>query len=861
MHTESSPSGSDRAAVAPGPAREARPVTRQPAQPLRVSGADAGCAHCGEPVPAGAIERGDAQQFCCSGCRIVFRMLEQHALQGYYDYRSRGDEAAARPALATGRDYAEFDDPRFLALYAREHGEERTLELLLEGVHCAACVWLVEKLPELVPGVTACRLDYARRIARVSFRDDLGAATAAGGASGAQVTRASRIAQTLDRLGYPPHAHREGERARLQRREERDLLTRLGVAGASAGNSMLFALALYSGAFSDMDPAHMRYFRWLSALVALPAVTWSAQVFYRGALGALRARRPHMDLPLSLGIVLGTAWGAFNLLRGQGEVYFDSLSTLVFVLLAARFVQVRQQARAELAAGSAQALTPRTARRLDESGVARVVPAESVPSGAHVEVLAGDVFPVDGLIESGCSKADTSWLTGESAAESVAPGSAVFAGTTNLMARVVVVAEQSGAETRAARLWLEVERASARRAPIATVADRASAYFLVGVLLLAVVAFLAWLPSGAAKGVEAAVALLVVTCPCGLALATPLAVSAALGQAARAGWLIKGGAALEALARPALIVFDKTGTLTLGKLSVVRWYGDLDLGAYIKTLELGSSHPIARALVEALADVAPLVVTEVVQRTGVGIEGNIEGRRVSVGAVHAVREALPDWANEALAELARAGLTPVVVSVDGHARTVIGLGDPLRPEAAGVLARLRQRGHRLALLSGDRQAVVSYVVGQLERSGSGSVPLFEAARGDVSPEGKLAFVEAARTRGNVFMVGDGVNDAAALAAASVGIAVHGGAEASLAAAHVFATQPGVQPLLALLQGARRALQVIHTNLAFSLVYNVIAAGLCLTLAVTPLWAAIIMPLSSLTVVSHSYRRRMFGGKS
>jgi P-type Cu2+ transporter len=839
------------------------------------------CSHCGERVPADAVEATSEHQFCCSGCRIVFRMLKEHSLESYYEYRSRDGDGGVMPAsLATGRDYAEFDDPRFLALYAQKHGEERTLELLLEGVHCAACVWLVEKLPELVPGVTQCRLDYARRLARVTFREPapgvgerpgvaseeagMGASSSAAALEGAETTRASAIAQTLDRLGYPPHAHRDGERARLQRREERALLTRLGVAGASAGNSMLFAIALYSGAFADMDAGHSRYFRLLSALVALPAVTWSAMVFYRGALAALRARRPHMDLPLSLGIALGAAWGLFNLARGEGEVYFDSLSTLVFVLLAARFVQVRQQARAELAAGSAQALTPRTARQLDDAGAERLVPAESVPVGGRVEVLAGDVFPVDGRIESGSTQVDTSWLTGESAAETVGRGGAVLAGTTNLMAAVVVIADRSGAETRAARLWREVERVSSRRAPIASIADRASAYFLVGVLVLAGVAFFAWLPFGASRAVEAAVALLVVTCPCGLALATPLAVSAALGQAARSGWLIKGGAALEALAQPALVVFDKTGTLTLGKLSVVRWYGDMTLQAHVKALELGSSHPIARALVEALAAVTARVATDVVQRTGVGIQGWIDGQRVAVGAVHSVEERLPAWATEALTELAREGLTPVVVSVEGRPRTVIGLGDPLRPEAAGVLARLRERGHRLALLSGDRQEVVNHVVAGLQRSAGiaspAGEPLFETARGDVSPEGKLAFVEAARARGNVFMVGDGVNDAAALAAASVGIAVHGGAEASLEAAHVFATRPGVQPLLELVEGARRALRVIHTNLAFSLVYNVVAASLCLSLAITPLWAAIIMPLSSLTVVSHSYRRRMFGGK-
>jgi P-type Cu2+ transporter len=835
------------------------PRSRPSALPAAAEAISA-CAHCGQPLrgeqPSGPEE---SARFCCSGCRIVHDMLRQHALDAYYDQRDREPRPPdAAPALATGRDYAEFDDPSFLALYAQERGDERTLELLLEGVHCAACVWLVEKLPELVPGVTQCRLDYARRTAVVSYQT-----APASGASAARptpTTQASAIARTLDRLGYPPHPHRDGERAALARREERDLLMRLGVAGASAGNSMLFALALYGGGFADMDASHMRYFRLLSALVALPAVTWSALVFYRGALGALRARRPHMDLPLSLGIALGAVWGAFNLLRGAGEVYFDSLSTLVFVLLAARFLQVRQQARAELAAGSARALTPHSARRLDESGAIRVVPSESVPRGARVEVLAGDTFPVDGRVVEGDSRADLGWLTGESAPQRIAAGSDVFAGTTNLMSRVIVEAETSGVETRAARLWQEVQRAASRRARIATIADRASGYFLVAVLALAGLGLLAWLPSGAGAAIEVAVALLVVTCPCGLALATPLTVSAALGQAARSGLLIKGGAFLEELSKPALIVFDKTGTLSEGRLSLVRWLGDASLGPEIKALEQTSSHPIARALVAALSGVEAAVATAIEHQLGVGVSGVVGDRRIAIGAPRSVSGPLPEWVDAALGQLATEGSSPVLVSVNGQVRAVLGLGDPVRPEAAQVLSSLRQRGHQLALLSGDRTAVVAHVVAQLEKE-SGESELFETARGELGPEAKLAIVEAERGRGRrVFMVGDGVNDAAALAAASVGIAVHGGAEASLHAADVIATRPGVQPILELCQGARRAIGVIYVNLAVSLVYNVVAASLCLMGAITPLWAAVIMPLSSLSVVIHSYRRHMFGAE-
>ena len=720
------------------------------------------CRHCGSPVPSALLEPGADQQFCCAGCRTVFQMLQAHALESYYE-QPKGGADALQPALTTGRDYSELNDPAFLDSFSSTNGAQRSAELLLEGVHCAACVWLVEKLPALVPGVTSCRLDYARRVAHVSWADD-------------SRELPSRIAQTLDRLGYPPHPYRSGSRAEVERREDRGLLLRIAVAGACAGNSMLFALALYAGAFSDMDPALLGYFRIWSVLVSLPAVLWSAQVFYRGAWAALRTRSAHMDLPLSLGIVLAAVSGTLNVARGHGDIYFDSLTMLIFVLLSARYLQGAQQRRAEQRAGSAQALTPHTARRIADSGAVQIVPAESVPEGAQIEVLAGEVIPVDGRVISGQSAVDRGWLTGESQPEAVQPGSAVLAGTTNLAARLVVRSEQSGSATRAARILREVEHAALNRAPIALLADRVSAYFLVGVLGASLLAFLIWLPAGIGTAFETAIALLVVTCPCGLALATPLAVSAALGQAARAGLLIKGGASLEALARPGWIAFDKTGTLTEGQLSLTEWVGDQSVRALVKALEAQSAHPIARALVRALADAGDLPVRDFEQRQGAGVAGNVAGQQVSVSAPHAVPVPLPEWAQSAVERLSRAAQTPSVVCVAGEVRAVLGLGDPIRSDAVATLQRLRALGHRLAILSGDRQQVVDALVERLEHAAG--TRLFEIWRGEQSPERKLAWVEQTRAQGNVFMVGDGVNDAGALAAARVGIAVHGGAEAS-----------------------------------------------------------------------------------
>ncbi len=808
----------------------------------RSQGAPA-CLHCGlpceapeaAPPPAGGSEG----PFCCHGCRVVYSMLHQHDLTAYYRYR---DPRPAPPAATTGRGYAELDDPGFLSESSRAlEGGHRSMDLLLEGVHCAACVWLVEKLPEVVPGVTRARLDYPRRRLTVDWRPD--------------AVSPSTFGAALDRLGYPPHPHCAGKREELLAREERDLLLRMGVAGACAGNVMLFGLALYSGAFSGMAESHSSYFRGASALIALPAVLWSARPLYRKALAAVRARAPHLDIPVSLGIGLATLSGVVNVVRGRGDVYFDSVTALIFLLLGGRYLQLRQQRNAEERAGVARALTPKSARVVDDSGHVRVVAASSVAVGALVEVLPGDTFPVDGHLREGRSRVDAAWLTGEPEPVAVAPGDPVLAGTVNVSGRVRVQATRSGSQTRAAQLLEEVERAALRRAPIARLADRVAGWFLVAVVAGALLAFAVWLPAGLDRAVETAVSLLIVTCPCALGLATPLALSAALAQAARAGWLIKGGELVEALARPALIVFDKTGTLTSGRSRVVRWVGDPELKAAVVALERDATHPTGRALARDLTPQPHLEARDVQTRPGLGVQGLVGGQRVGVGSVAMLGEQAPGWARREAARIEAEGLSPVLVAVDGEVRALAAVGDALRPRAARTLQRLAAAGHRLAVLSGDRQAVVDHVVASL--SGEGAEPLFVSALGGQSPEDKLAWVEAARGRGPVFMVGDGVNDAAALAAATVGIAVHGGAQASISAAGVFASREGIAPVFELLAGARAALRVIRLNFTFSLLYNAVAVALTLTGRISPLLAAVLMPISSLTVILHSYQRRMF----
>ncbi len=796
------------------------------------------CDHCSLPVPVGLVEPDADLQFCCSGCRVAYEVIHEHGLNGYYDIKSR-IEAPEQPAKRSGRGFTEFDDPAFHRLYCRTLPSGlTTVELYLEGVHCAACVWLVEKLTVVVDGVAEVRLDLGRSLATVTWNRE--------------TTPLSQVARFLDSIGYAPHPFRGVEARDMARREERALLIRIAVAGAIAGNVMLIAFALYGGRFHGITDEFRTLFRWFSLALAVPSVVWCASVFYRGAWGALKTRTLHMDLPIAIGILAGFIQGTINTVRGSGEIYFDSVTALIFFLLVGRFLQRRQQRRAASSTELLFSIAPAVARLVGSEGV-REVPVEALSTGATVEVRAGDSIPADGTVVEGSSTLDRSLLTGESLPEPVVVGDPVHAGTVNLGGRLLVEVRVTGEDTRVGRLMRLVEEGAMRRAPVVLLADRISGWFVAIVLALAAITLVVWLKLDPEHAVGHAVALLIVSCPCALGLATPLAVSAAIGRAARKKILIKGGDALENLARPGRMLLDKTGTLTEGRLGVLRWWGDESVKPMVAAIERHSAHPVARALSGASTESEVAEATEVQEITGAGISGFCDGRRVIVASTsYMTRElrGLPPDATATADSFADDGLSPVAVAIDGQVVAIAGIGDPLRPDSADAVAAIRDRGWQVEILSGDHPAVVRSIADQVGIEQT-------AARGATTPEDKLEAVRAAAGDATVAMVGDGVNDAAALAAATVGIGVHGGAEAALAAADVYLGRPGLVPVVELLRGSRRTLGVIRRNLVFSLTYNVVAVTFAITGHMSPLLAAILMPLSSMTVVLSSYRARTF----
>ena len=801
-----------------------------------VSRQSTACTHCGLPVPVAMHRADEATQFCCHGCAAVYDAIQNHGLGDYYSFR----EVSQTPVDAdAARRFEDFDADSFRERYCHTTSDGlSTVELALGGVHCAACVWLVEKTSHIVPGVIETHLNLRRGLVRIVWDDS--------------VVALSAIARQLGSFGYVPRAMSAHAVQSMRRDEDRRFLIRCAASGAIAGNVMLIAFALYGGMFHGMEAGHANLFRWTSLVLTVISLVWPGRLFFTSAWHAIRTRTAHMDIPIAIGLTAGSIWSIVATIRGTDDVYFDAVTVLIFLLLVGRWIQIRQQRESTHAVEMLFSMTPRHVRVIDD-GLETERGVETLVAGEQVIIDAGETIPADGVVAEGTSTLDLAWLTGESEPSPAAPGTPVYAGSTNQAARLIVTVERTGDTTRAGRLMRLVEEHAQRRAPLVRLADRIAGVFAIVVLALAAITVLVWWPFDPSHGVRNAMALLIITCPCALGLATPLAVVAAVGRAAGRGILIKGGDVIEAVSSKHGTAFlDKTGTITEGSMTVHEWHGDAALRPLVAAVESTSRHPIAVALAAGHDATVNIESTEFMND---GVRSVAGGRALLVGSKSCMERSdvvIPEWARRVASDAGDDMRTSVFVAEGNVVRAVASIGDRLRPDAADSIARLTQFGWRVAILSGDRPDIVA-------RIGRHAGIDEEDCHGGLSPEEKLRRVEAAKVDGPVMMVGDGVNDAAALTAATIGVAVHGGAEASLLSSDVYLSRDGLGALPEIIEGSVRTIHVIRRGLAVSLGYNVVGSTLAIAGFINPVVAAILMPLSSLTVITLALRARTFGG--
>lgn len=763
----------------------------------------AACAHCGQPVEGAAAE-GGAALYCCSGCETAAAIIQEAGLAQYYEQREATPDRPGPPSA--GWDAVPVE--------ALPDGSCRA-RLAVDGLRCGSCVWVSEKVLGATPGVSRASISYASGRATVVF--DPG-----------QVSLGA-IAGRLSAIGYRPRPLHEAARP------DHGLLTRLGVAAFAAGNAMMFAVPLYLGWWEGIEERYAALFRWALLVLATPVVLWAAVPFYQGALAGLRARVGHVDLPVSLAVILLYAHGVVATIRGA-DAYLDSLTMLVALLLAGRVLDQGRRRRAMEAASALASSAPRVARLRTPSG-----PVERRPEALHVgdtiEVAAGEEIAADGEVVWGRGSVRMALLTGESEPTPVAPGDRVVAGGLLADGSIQVRVESVAADTLLATM-AEALRASTDRPGQPTLADRLAPSFTALTLLIAAVAWLghaAWggfEPDGVHRAWASAVAVLVVACPCALALAAPLSSAAGLGAAARRGLLLRSGEALRTLATVDLVVLDKTGTVTGGAPEVIE--ADDEVLSLAAGLERNSAHPVARAVVAAAAARGLAIPLGALTREldGLGLVGDVAGARWTVAGCGPGRVGL--WRGD---------------GVEGAPDGQITLRDSPRPDAARAIDGLGRLGLGVVLLTGDRAEVAARIAGEV----AGAAGLARVIAG-ASPADKAAWISAARAQGHrVLFIGDGLNDGPALAAADVGVAMGGGAASSVLVADGVITAGALTPALAGVVAARAAAQNVRASLIWSLSYNAIAVALAAAGLVNPLVAAVIMPLSSAVVVARASR--------
>lgn len=800
------------------------------------------CAHCDLIVPEGLLVAGDENQFCCNGCRTAYELIHSCGLEDFYRYAENKQTAAESETV----DFQNYDTDYFLENFTKkleanrvQNGSEshaRTVEFSLEGMHCSACVWLVEKLPQIVSGVRQATVNLPTRSVKITFESTVSL---------------RQIAEALSSLGYRPTPYQAENLARETQKENRKQLFRLGLAGAAAGNNMLVSLGIYLGQLQGMNSGIATLLLVYSGIISLISLLGPGRSILQKAIWSVRTRTPHMDVPVALGITIAAISGWVNLIIGSEIAYFDSISILIFVLLLGRYFQYLQQRSAIDQVGLLSRVTPQFSKQRI-NGLVRDIATQQIQVGDQIEVEIDEPIPVDGIVIEGQSNLDLSVLTGESIPQVIGLGDQVYSGSTNLSSKLLIEATQTLNDSKVASIFREVEESINKKTRIVQIADRIGAKFVIAILCLALITLMYWLPNWKMAS-DSAVALLIVACPCALALATPLAISIALSGALKRKILVKDGDAFEHLSKVKTIWFDKTGTLTEGQLTVDRWYGDESYMSAIAAIEKKSSHAISTAVMNFIRvnEKTPFdLKAENVESFSNGISGFVDGVEFVVGNLSFVQGRKIFVADEFLSEassLVRSGCSPLFFAKGNSVFAVAAVGDRPRSGAKEMIQRLRKRGYDVGLLSGDNVDVVKKVARELEIDE-------ELVFGGLLPEEKAEIVKQTERS---LMVGDGINDSSAIASADVAVAINCKSSIGSKVSPIVIGAEEVCSVDQLLDASRRVMNMIYRNISISLFYNAVAVSLAFFGLITPLWAAILMPISSISVVASSLASNPF----
>ena len=800
------------------------------------------CFHCGLPVIEDTsfpiVYHQVEQVTCCAGCQAVAQSIIDAGLDYYYEQRTVDAEKAALPDADVLAQLRLYDLPEVQHSFVFEQGEMKQATLLLEGITCAACVWLIEQSLSRVAGVSSVSVNYSNHRLQVSWQ--------------ANLVDLSQILLTIQKIGYQSQPFDQAQQQVLQAKERKQALIRMWIAGLSMMQVSMYAVPTYLyGGTDEIEPVFLWLLHWASMVLTLPVVVYSAVQFYQGAWRDLRNRRVGMDTPISLAIVLAFGASLYALLTRTAEgIYFDSISMFVFLLLGGRYLEQIARRKAADATERLNKLIPAFCHVLPH------YPAQDSQEGllAHLQhgdvvlVRAGEIIPVDGLVLNGSSEVNQALLTGESVPVLKYMGQDVQAGTLNVSSPLCVQTTGVGQYTRLSSIVRLLDGAMGQKPKIAQLADRYASVFVTVLLLLALVTLAYWWwVSGFKPALWIVVSLLVITCPCALSLATPTALAAATGFLAKHGLLISHGHSLEALARVTDVVFDKTGTLTTGRFAVsqiqlVGSHLEEEALAYAAAMEQFSEHPLAQAFVSSKLSNVNIAPINVQNTAGFGLQAQIDGMNWAIGRPVWVAELFMHSVNTDLQ--ADAGSWIALGNQHGMV-AYFCLEDQLKVDGHGLIQQLKHIGLNVHLLSGDSLGVVECVAQEL------SIINFQA---EATPESKLTYVQNLQHQSKVvLMVGDGINDAPVLVQADVSIAVDSGADVAQAGSDLVMIKPDMSLVALALKQGQKTKRIIQENLLWAIAYNAVAVPIAMAGYANPWIAALGMAVSSLLVTLNAMR--------
>ncbi|PVZ13893.1 MULTISPECIES: heavy metal translocating P-type ATPase [unclassified Pseudomonas] len=786
------------------------------------------CFHCQLPVAGNAPFRasvaGQEQVFCCPGCRAAAEAIEGAGLGAFYQYRE-GPSINPRQ-LPLGPALAPMDDPAVQAGFVHQDGPWREATLQVRGITCAACAWLIEHHLAALAGVGHARLNLANH--RLSLRWH------------STEQALSRLLDALQRLGYSAEPWVIGSASAEQVQGNRQALRRIGVAGLFWFQAMMATMATWPAFNHDLSAQWHALLRWVACLLTVPVLAYSCGPFFRGAVIALRHRQVSMDVSVSLALAGAFAAGVYTASTGEGELYVDTVGMFAFFLLGGRYLEQRARQHSALGGLGLVRALPLVAQRLLGSGEAEQVPLAQLAVGDRVRVPHAGQLPADGEVIEGPAHLDEALISGEAEPRLRQVGEPCLAGTLNLGPAFVLRVTAIHGHTRLSAIGRVLARAQAHKPPLARCADRAAQAFLLVSWALALLVGLAWAWAEPARAPWVVLAMLVALCPCAVSLALPMAFAAATSAMQRLGLLVVHGHLLESLNNIDTLVLDKTGTLTVGRPCVHRveplgdWAAETVL-ACATALEAGSAHPVAQAF-----GPSTLAVQHWAEQPGLGVQGVIDGRPLYFGqpafvaSAGGLREPTPPDAS----------CQWLLLGSDAGPLGWVGLRDRLRDDAQPLVAWARARRWQVLMLSGDPSAAVAEVSGQLGIDG----------RGGLSPEAKLNALQQLHDQGRcVLVLGDGANDAPALAAAHLSIAMGRGADLAQARADAVLLNERLSVIPQAFTIARRSRRILRQNLAWAAAYNLVVLPFAALGLITPGWAALGMCASSLLVVINAQR--------